>query len=141
MPEPKKTPKTTVFHLTLKVPTNKLQHEIEFWRCLGFGRITRPELNKWKGEWLNGNGLWVRLIPVGSENWWKPNDYLISIIPRNGLDEVLKALDRLEFPVSAMWLEDYWGASRIALSTPSHHKIELLERAPSAVWPGPPDTE
>lgn len=136
-------PRTAVNHLVFEVPQGKLVDEIAFWRALGFGRRTRPE-PKWKGEWLNGFGLWARLIPVEPRDDCearavKLTQLQVAIVPRDGLDVVLGSLERAPMLTHAVELEPYWGARRVYVVSPSGFRIELLDSAPPAAWPGPPE--
>jgi hypothetical protein len=135
-----------VSHLSYEVHQSIMTDELEFWRALGFGRITKPE-PKWKGEWLRGSNrrgdgsLYIYLMPVQHDPFDHEEWNHVAIIPQYGLNRVLGNLKRMTQVIQAEEAATHWGARRMFVHSPAGYRIELLEHEPLAPWSGPPSDD
>ncbi len=126
-----------IIHISFVVRNDLMYAETRFWDALGFGRITRPE-PKYRGQWLQSGSLCVFLRPgVTTPDEWGHT----AIVPRLGLDVTMERLEKEPFITHAEVAEDYMGARRIFVLSPTGHRLELVEFRPPARFPPPPVTD
>lgn len=126
-----------IIHISFVVRNDLMFAETKLWDALGFGRITRPE-PKYRGQWLQSGSVNVFLRPgIANPDEWGH----FAFVPRLGYDVTLDRLDKLPFKAEGEYAEEYWGARRVFILTPTGHRIEIVEFRPPARFPGPPTTD
>lgn len=129
-----------IHHVTLEIVDRLKSQELDFWRAVGYVRLQRTR-QMGKTEWLReelvdargGPVSHVQLVAVKSPATEFGLGGVALTCPR-GLDVAMESLDRLPFKVEATWLEEYWGAKRLLVVSPSGHRVQLMEYAPGATW-------
>jgi hypothetical protein len=128
----------SVHHVVVEVDRDQMVDEIDFWGALGWHRDHQKHRGlQYPGEWLVGYRsdprLWLRSGLVGY------SDGSVTMCLAGEFRTRMSALDRLPWKVPAERLESFWGAEYVVVTSPSGHRVELLERAPAARRYGPPE--
>lgn len=138
--------------MTLEIDVRRVEQELTFWRHLEFVRLQRTR-QMGRTEWLKGpDGAFIHLFPIarleaGVEWAWGrtgsvPRYGHVAIVPKD-FEVILRWIGKSvgEFVLQYEWLSDYWGARRVCVYSPSGHRVEVMEFAPSVKWPAAPEED
>jgi catechol 2,3-dioxygenase-like lactoylglutathione lyase family enzyme len=112
-------------HVSIEVPPGELERSIEFWRLIGFQRVSSPEVLGDSIVWVEREGTQIHLI--ATQGHTAPVlGHAAVVVPDHG--EAKRRLVEAGFEV-----EDHrqlWGADRAFALAPGGHRIELMASPP-----------
>lgn len=138
-------------HVAYEVDGKVLENEVAFWQCFGWTEVMIRSRTAPKSRWLRApigdTAIFIHLLPVDGVEVSGPGGLHVCVIASarvNGYDGVMAAIDELEFVVEVSEpgsIEKWWGARRSFIESPAGLEVELLEHAPPAGRPLPPETD
>jgi catechol 2,3-dioxygenase-like lactoylglutathione lyase family enzyme len=114
-------------HVSLEVPPEEVEHMVEFWRLLGFERLTAPDRIAEYVTWLERDENQIHLIHT-PEARVPLLGHPAVVAP--DFDEAVARLRDAGFEVEDA--DQLWGEPRAFAVAPTGQRVELMRAPPPA---------
>jgi catechol 2,3-dioxygenase-like lactoylglutathione lyase family enzyme len=113
-------------HVSLEVPSSEVERTVEFWRLLGFKRLSAPGPIAPYVTWLERGGNQIHLIHTDQPTI--PQLGHAAIVAED-LQATLDRLGQAGFEVEET--RELWGERRAFATAPGGHRVELMAAPPA----------